>query len=107
MRQRRPDPQADRGGDRHRTGHRLGLLPRLFTPFDQLSASVVRQHGGSGLGLAISREFARLMGGDLTADSVLGEGATFTFSFVVEQALAPSGGRGRPLDRRRAGAGGR
>jgi signal transduction histidine kinase/ActR/RegA family two-component response regulator len=65
------------------------LLPRLFTPFDQLSASVVRQHGGSGLGLAISREFARLMGGDLTADSVLGEGATFTFSFVVEHAQAP------------------
>jgi signal transduction histidine kinase/ActR/RegA family two-component response regulator len=65
------------------------LLPRLFTPFDQLSASVVRQHGGSGLGLAISREFARLMGGDLTADSVLGEGATFTFTFVVEHAQAP------------------
>jgi signal transduction histidine kinase/CheY-like chemotaxis protein len=65
------------------------LLPRLFTPFDQLSASIVRQHGGSGLGLAISREFARLMGGDLTADSVLGEGATFTFSFAVEHAQAP------------------
>jgi signal transduction histidine kinase/CheY-like chemotaxis protein len=72
------------------------LLPRLFTPFDQLSASVVRQHGGSGLGLAISREFARLMGGDLTADSVLGEGATFTFSFVVEQALAPQAGEEGP-----------
>jgi CheY-like chemotaxis protein/anti-sigma regulatory factor (Ser/Thr protein kinase) len=72
------------------------LLPRLFTPFDQLSASVVRQHGGSGLGLAISREFARLMGGDLTADSVPGEGATFTFSFVVEHALAPQAGEEGP-----------
>lgn len=64
-------------------------LPRLFTPFDQLSASVVRQHGGSGLGLAISREFARLMGGDLTADSKAGRGATFTFSFVLDHAQAP------------------
>jgi signal transduction histidine kinase/CheY-like chemotaxis protein len=72
------------------------LLPRLFTPFDQLSASVVRQHGGSGLGLAISREFARLMGGDLRADSVLGQGATFTFSFVVEHALAPEAGEEGP-----------
>jgi signal transduction histidine kinase/CheY-like chemotaxis protein len=72
------------------------LLPRLFTPFDQLSASVVRQHGGSGLGLAISREFARLMGGDLTADSVLDQGATFTFSFVVERALAPQAGEEGP-----------
>jgi signal transduction histidine kinase/CheY-like chemotaxis protein len=65
------------------------LLPRLFTPFDQLNASVVRQHGGSGLGLAISREFVRLMGGDLTADSVVGKGATFTFSFVLDHAQAP------------------
>lgn len=72
------------------------LLPRLFTPFDQLSASVVRQHGGSGLGLAISREFARLMGGDLRAESVLGQGATFTFSFVVEHALAPEAGEEGP-----------
>jgi len=66
------------------------LLPRLFTPFDQLSASVVRQHGGSGLGLAISREFARLMGGDLTAQSVVGEGAAFAFTFVTEATQAPA-----------------
>jgi signal transduction histidine kinase/ActR/RegA family two-component response regulator len=72
------------------------LLPRLFTPFDQLSASVVRQHGGSGLGLAISRQFARLMGGDLTADSVVGQGATFTFSFVVDHAQAPEASQEGP-----------
>jgi signal transduction histidine kinase/CheY-like chemotaxis protein len=69
-------------------------LPRLFTPFDQLNAAVVRQHGGSGLGLAISRELARLMGGDLTAAStpnsgVGGQGARFTLTAVLDLAEAP------------------
>ena len=64
-------------------------LPRLFTPFGQLSASVVRQHGGSGLGLAISRELARLMGGDLTASNAAGAGACFTLSVLLGSAEAP------------------
>lgn len=70
-------------------------LPRLFTPFDQLNAAVVRQHGGSGLGLTISRELARLMGGDLTAAASTsekgdeGRGARFTLTTVFEVAEAP------------------
>ena len=71
-------------------------MPRLFTPFEQLSASVVRQHGGSGLGLVISRELSRLMGGDLTADSVEGQGATFTLTIVVEAVEAPQAGEEGP-----------
>ncbi|PLR27708.1 hybrid sensor histidine kinase/response regulator [Caulobacter zeae] len=65
-------------------------LPRLFTPFDQLTAEVVRRHGGSGLGLVISRELARLMGGDITvASEGLGKGATLRLTVRVDEAQAP------------------
>jgi len=68
-------------------------LARLFTPFDQLTASVVREHGGSGLGLVISRELARLMGGDLTVTSKLGKGARFR----LEVAIAPAEAEGEQV----------
>jgi len=61
-------------------------LSRLFTPFDQLASSVVREHGGSGLGLVISRELARLMGGDLTVTSKPGKGSRFRLAIRVEAA---------------------
>nr|QQZ50698.1 response regulator [Phenylobacterium glaciei] len=52
----------------------------LFTAYGQLSNSVARTHGGTGLGLNISRELARLMGGELVAQSAPGQGATFRLS---------------------------
>jgi len=61
-------------------------LSRLFTPFDQLASSVVREHGGSGLGLVISRELARLMGGDLTVTSTAGRGSRFRLEIQVAAA---------------------
>jgi signal transduction histidine kinase/ActR/RegA family two-component response regulator len=64
-------------------------LGRLFTAYDQLSASTARTHGGTGLGLHLSREFARLMGGELTATSVLGEGSAFNLTIDVPIAAAP------------------
>ncbi|MDQ0464668.1 signal transduction histidine kinase/ActR/RegA family two-component response regulator [Caulobacter ginsengisoli] len=61
-------------------------INRLFTPFDQLDASVARKHGGSGLGLVISRQLARLMGGDLVASSAPGAGATFIVTLTLPPA---------------------
>jgi len=53
-------------------------LEHVFEEFSQADASTTREYGGTGLGLAISRRFCQMMGGDLTATSVLGSGSTFT-----------------------------
>ena len=60
-------------------------LERIFDPFVQLGPlSREEVNRGVGLGLAISRDLARAMGGELTADSAPGQGATFTLELPAE-----------------------
>lgn len=58
-------------------------LDSIFEPFVQ-TALGHQASQGTGLGLAISRQFARVLGGDLTVRSRLGQGATFVLEVPVE-----------------------
>jgi signal transduction histidine kinase/FixJ family two-component response regulator len=53
---------------------------QIFEPFVQLDRGQTAANVGTGLGLAISRDLARAMGGDLTVESRIDEGSTFTLS---------------------------
>lgn len=57
-------------------------LEKLFKPFIQTKTGQ-QSHEGTGLGLSISQKFVRLMGGEITVSSVLGQGTIFTFDIAI------------------------
>lgn len=60
----------------------IGMTPeqlaKVFEPFSQADVSTTRQYGGTGLGLSICKRFSEMMGGDIFAESELGQGTVFT-----------------------------
>jgi signal transduction histidine kinase len=65
----------------------------IFEPFVQVDTALTRTQEGIGLGLAISRDLARGMNGDLTLDSQVGRGSSFTLSLPRAQEQAVGGRR--------------
>lgn len=58
-------------------------LPHVFDRFYRADKSRARQTGGAGLGLAIVRQLVEAHGGTVSAESVAGQGSTFTFTLPI------------------------
>jgi len=72
----------------------IGIAPedreRIFAPFERGNQPEVNAQRGIGLGLAITQALVRIMGGDLTMDSVHGKGTTFTLKLMLGQVNVPT-----------------
>jgi signal transduction histidine kinase/CheY-like chemotaxis protein len=73
-------------------------LGKIFRYFEQ-TASGRRSGSGAGLGLAISREFARMLGGDITVESREGEGSVFRVEIGIREMSEADLGRKRSKGR--------
>jgi PAS domain S-box-containing protein len=77
-----------RGGHLHFSVTDTGIgipfdkLSTVFEDFTQAESSTTRRFGGTGLGLGICRRLVQRMGGNLTVESVFGQGSTFSFNVV-------------------------
>jgi signal transduction histidine kinase/ActR/RegA family two-component response regulator len=74
----------------------IGIPPdkinEIFEPFTRVQGTAGRKREGAGLGLAISKNLVKLMGGMIKAESIPGQGATFSFTIQTETL------QGRELD---------
>lgn len=72
------------------TGIGIGLedKERIFDEFEQASTSLSNKHGGVGLGLALTKKLVELHGGNISVESNLGEGSTFSFVMPVTSPAA-------------------
>ena len=66
-------------------------VDKVFDPFWQVEQKATRRAGGTGLGLTVTRRLARLLGGDVSVQSSVGEGTTFTISIPGLATATPTG----------------
>jgi PAS domain S-box-containing protein len=77
-------------------------LEEIFEEFVQAETTTSRDFGGTGLGLSLTRRLSRLMGGDISIESTVGVGSTFSMTLPVDLEHRS----GRDVDERRARAAG-
>ena len=66
-------------------GINADAIPKLFNLFTQEDDSITRTFGGSGLGLNIAQKLAKLMGGEISCNSIVGQGSIFEVIVYLEQ----------------------
>ena len=71
----------------------VGIAPEeqelVFEKFRQAGNTLTREHDGTGLGLSIVRELTKLLGGEVSLQSELGKGSTFTVVIPIELSTEP------------------
>ena len=73
-------------------------LSTIFEKFSQVDASSTRRHEGTGLGLTITSKLVDLMGGNVGAESVMGDGSTFWFEIELQNSGSQSNKKVAPVD---------
>ena len=72
----------------------IGIPPeyqeRIFEAFWQVEQSASRRASGTGLGLSVTRRLCRMLGGDVSVESVPGQGTTFTVRLPLDGVQLPA-----------------